>query len=110
MTTTTAGPVTVTGFEAEYAALGRYLDEHPEIADLLSHVHSLPVRGHTPAERHAELERIAGLLGAEVRPGAPGFSSACVRFGRVVVEVHTSATGFSPPLSVPSANLQAVAA
>jgi len=98
------------GIAADYMALALWLADHPEIADLLSHIHSLPVRGHTPAERHAELERIAGLLGAEVRPGAPGFSSACVRFGRVVVEVHTSATGFSPPLSVPSANLQAVAA
>jgi len=104
----TADPLT--GIPADYIALAIWLADHPEIAALLSHIHSLPVRGFTPAERHAELERIAALMGAEVRPGGPGFSSACARFGRVVVEVHTSATGFSPPLDVPSATLHPVAA
>lgn len=89
----TAHPLAL-GFEADYAAFGRYLDEHPEIAARLSHIHSVPVRGHTPAERQAELEARAAEMGARIEPRGPGYEAAAVRFGRVVVEAHRAPTGF----------------
>lgn len=91
--TITADPLTA-GIAADYAAMGAWLEEHPAVTDLLSHIHSIPLRGHTPAERKAELEKIALDLGAEVEPRGPGYYSAAVRFGRVVIEAHHSQAAF----------------
>ena len=93
MTVTAPHPLAL-GFEADYAAFGRWLDEHPEIAARLSHIHSVPVRGHTPAERIAELEARAAEMGARIEPRGPGYEAAAVRFGRVVVEAHHSDASF----------------
>jgi hypothetical protein len=95
MTVTAPHPLALAlGFEADYAAFGRWLDEHPEIAARLSHIHSVAVRGHTPAERIAELEARAAEMGARTEPRGPGYEAAAVRFGRVVVEAHHSDASF----------------
>ena len=98
MTITTDAPA-VAGFAADYAHFGAWLDEHPGIADLLSHIHSVPLRSRTPAGRKAELEAIAARMGAEVEWRGAGYRSAFVRFGRVVVEAHRSPSGFIPAQS-----------
>jgi len=86
------------GIAEDYLRLGEFLDGHPRIASLLSHVHSIPLRGHTPEERKAELASLAAEMGAEVVWKGTGVEGAELRFGgRVVLEVHHSERAFIEP-------------
>ena len=92
--TITAPETRTAGIAADYAEFGAYLEEHPQIAALLSHIHSIPLRGRTPDARKAELDVIARTMGATVEWRGVGYYSAAVRFGRVVIEAHHSPSSF----------------